>query len=106
MTFEVVIHEAAHEDIRQVLAYFHQVDAVTMMDWFVRLHERIQTLDEFPRRFPLIEEGEDLGLALRVCPFGSGRGAWKILYEVRDTEVHVVRIRRANRDRLKPGDLA
>ncbi len=62
--------------------------------WLVRLFMAIETLEEFPNRCPLVPETDALGFSAQQLIFGTGRGAFRIIFHTREDEkeVRILRI--------------
>lgn len=106
MKFQVRISARAERDVDNVLHWFRQQRATTAGGrWFAKLMARIDTLEKQPDRCRLADEATDLGIELRELLFGRRRGTYRILFEIKGSVVHILRIRHTARDALTPDDL-
>ncbi|HZL56651.1 MAG TPA: type II toxin-antitoxin system RelE/ParE family toxin [Bryobacteraceae bacterium] len=75
--------------------------------WLTRLFVAILTLDQNPIRCPVIREAPELGFTARHLLYGSGRGAYRIIFHIREDERHVqvLRIWHAFRGAITAADV-
>lgn len=106
MKHQVRLSERAEQDVEQALRWFHEQKATAAGGrWYAQLLARIDTLETQPGRCPLADEAVEIGLELRELLFGRRRGIYRILFEIRGREVHILRIRHTARDALSRDDL-
>jgi plasmid stabilization system protein ParE len=70
--------------------------------WRNQLRTAILSLTSNPRRFGLAPEADWYQGELRQMLVGKRRGIYRILYEIRESTIYVVRIRHGRQDLLTP----
>jgi plasmid stabilization system protein ParE len=75
--------------------------------WLLRLFAAIDSLSRAPARCPIVPEAAELGFPGRQLLFGNGRGAYRIIFHIREEEqrVAVLRIWHASRDAISAEDV-
>jgi plasmid stabilization system protein ParE len=73
--------------------------------WAERFEIAIHSLGHMAERCPIAPESRRLGRQVRQFVFGRRSGAFRVLFEIDDPVVRVMRIRRASRRILKPHEL-
>ncbi len=105
MPHVVRITPRAQAELKETLAWLHQRSPQAAANWHARLLVKVQTLEQAPERCPLADEAAELGIELRELLFGKRSGVFRIVFTIDRDVVTVLRIRRASRDRLQPGDV-
>lgn len=77
-TFRVEITAIAEADVAEIWEYIVQDNPEAATDFILRLEEKIDTLENFPERCPLVPESRLLGAAYRHLLFGQYRAIFKI----------------------------
>jgi len=96
----------AERDVESVLRWFNEQSAAAAgARWFAQLMSRIARLESHPTRCALAAEAEELGLEIRDLHFGKRRGTYRILFQIRDRTVQILRICHSARDALTGDDL-
>jgi plasmid stabilization system protein ParE len=101
MSYRIVIEERAYADIDN--AYQWRVESVSpenAMEWYFDILEKIETLQNNPFRCALALENEFFPEEIRQLLYQRHR----ILFTVRDEEVHVLYVRHEAQDTLKPDE--
>jgi hypothetical protein len=67
----------------------------------------IDTLSQNPARCPVIAEAAEFGFSARHLLYGNGRGAYRIIFDIREAERHVraPRIWHSSRDAITAADV-
>jgi plasmid stabilization system protein ParE len=98
MSYNVVIFPSAQKDIDQAYRWLvqHTPKAATL--WHFELMGAIASLEAFPYRCPLARENKYFKDELRqlLC------GKYRIVYTVKDEEVHIIHVRHIARKPVKP----
>lgn len=106
MKYHVRLTDKAEADVETVLAWFAQQQAdVAGSRWVASLMAAIDTLESSPQRCGLAVESEDVGLEIRELLVGRRRGVYRILFQIHERTVFVLRIRHSARNRLTRDDL-
>lgn len=106
MTYRVQLTDKALADIESVLDWLTKEGAdAAAQRWFSALWETMDTLESHPERCSLAAEAEDVGREIRELLFGKRRGTYRILFEVRDRYVFILRVWHSARDAFSAGDL-
>lgn len=106
MKYQVRLTLKAEADLEGVLAWFREQEAIAAGSrWVAGVMQAIDRLETFPLRCELADESADLGLEIRQLRFGKRRGAYRILFQVEDHTVHILRVRHGAQDRVARDDL-
>ena len=90
MTYRVIYAPSVREDIRQHVAYLRgeSVTAATIEQWYVKLFELIDSLDEWPDRFPVDEvQSEAVGEEIRKLNVGDYLVFYQVDHERKEVNV-------------------
>lgn len=106
MKYRVRLTAKAETDVEAVLRWFHEQRATAAGErWFSRLMAKIDTLEAHPQRCAVAAESEDLGLEIRELLFGKRHGVYRILFQIVNRTVHILRVWHTARDRVSQEDL-
>jgi plasmid stabilization system protein ParE len=105
MEFLVEIAEPAERDIEDAYLWFYDASPARADTWYRGLCRAILSLRELPRRCPIAPESQDLDREIRQLLYGRQRLMYRILYEIREDTVFVLRLRHTARARLDPEEL-
>ncbi len=98
MAYNVVIFPSAQKDIERAYRWMvkHTPRGATL--WHFDLLKAIDSLESFPYRCPLALENQYFKDELRqlLC------GKYRIVFTVKDEEVHILHVRHASRKPAKP----
>jgi plasmid stabilization system protein ParE len=104
--YQVRLTERAEWDIDSVLQWFRDQSAEAAgAKWFARLMAAIDTLESSPERCGLAAESVDIGAEVRELLVGNRRTKYRVLFQIRERTVHVLRVWHSARDSVKKGDL-
>ncbi len=105
MPFHVEFTRKANRDVEAQLAWWVRHGRSAAERWHTRfIAAVIEALEGDPHLYPEAEEAGDLGINLRVMPYGRRRQVYRVLFTVAGSRVIVHRIRHAAQDRLTEGD--
>ena|SRR5688572_16982711 len=93
MKHRVVTTLLALADMESAYEWIAERSPLNAERWKQRLLKTIDSLELFPARCGLAPEAQLLGREIRQLLFGKRRGIYRILFEIRDDEVVVLRIR-------------
>ncbi len=109
MIYRVEITPTAERDVREITDWYRQTsgEAAVAQKWANGFALTIDGLSIDPHRHPLAREFEQLSEVVREVHFGSGRRPiHRIIFEIREETVFVLRVwHYAQRD-LTPDDLS
>lgn len=97
MRFEVRVTSAAERDIEQAFAWYLERSSSAAARWVEQLAKAITSLETFPERCPLASDQAFLRHSVRQLMFGSRHGSFRLLFEVREQIVFVLRLRHGAR---------
>ena len=104
MAFSLHITAKALAEIDGALAWRAQQSISAAARWYDKLMKTVNSLTENPAQWPLAPESEWYpGIRQRI--FGKRRAIYRVLFEIRDHTVYILRVRHGAQDLLKPGDL-
>lgn len=98
MSFLVILQERAKRDIREAAQWIGQYSPEGAALWHFEIEEKILSLENSPLRCPLAPENEFFKEEIRQLLFGN----YRILFTVKDEEVHILHIRHRARDVAEP----
>jgi plasmid stabilization system protein ParE len=102
MTYKLIIQPPALADLDEAYRWIAQRSIENAARWFNRFLEKLQTLERFPTRCGVAPESEQIGQEIRQLLYGRRGGVYRVLFVVRGHEVHVLHIRHAARETMKP----
>lgn len=106
MKYRVQMTEKALADIEIVLLWLKEQGTTSACQrWFSALWKKLDTLESRPERCSLANEAEDISGEIRELYFGKRQGVYRILFEVRDQTVYILRIWHSSRDTFTVDDL-
>lgn len=103
MSFSVTIARKAAREIEDQYDWLAQHSQTTANRWRDSLLEAIETLEQNPQRCPEAPEAEWYE-GLRQLLHGKRRRVHRILFEIREQTVIVLRVRHGAQDFLGPED--
>lgn len=100
MSYRIVLEDLADTDIDDTYRWMtqHSQDKATL--WYFDVLERIETLKNNPFRCPLAPENDLFPEEIRQLIFHQ----YRILFTVRDEEIHILRVWHSRRDYARPSD--
>ena len=104
MKFEVRVTAAADRDVEQAFDWYLEQSSTAALRWQQKLAEALESLESHPERCPLAPDHAFLRRTVRQLVFGSRRGAYRLLFEVRERKVFVLRLRHGARRLLNLSD--
>jgi plasmid stabilization system protein ParE len=100
MSYRIVIEQPAYADLDEAYEWIAQYSPEKATLWYFDKTERIESLQNNPKRCSLAPENHFFPEEIRQLLFEK----YRILFTVRDEEVHVLHIRHGARDTLKPDE--
>ncbi len=98
MTYHVRISAQAYLDLDEILEWISRRAPVSAARWQAAILESIESLDQNPQRYEIIEEAQKLGQEVRHYLFGKRRNVFRVLFTIDGDTVVVRHVRRASRD--------
>lgn len=102
MLFRIEVTRSAEADIDNAYLWIFEQSPEYADQWIRGLYRTIFTLKDLPARCPIARDCRGLGRKIRQLLYWQGRHACRILYEIREETVFVLRIRHSAQDRLDP----
>ena len=94
MNYKVLVFPSAVADLDAAYSYAAKHAPMTAARWLERFQSAIDGLTVNPTAWPLAHESVRTKLALREMLFGKRPNVFRVVFEIVDAEVHVLRIRR------------
>lgn len=101
--YQVIILPAAERDISTAYQWLAQQDELAAMRWYNQLLEVIFSLDTLPERCSLAPESKSFNTEIRQIFHGRRQHKYRILFTVRQGDIHVLHVRHGAR--LALGDV-
>jgi plasmid stabilization system protein ParE len=106
MTFTVEFSDEAEKNARDIRDWIAKRSPAGALRWLDALDRASDRLRESAESFALAPESDAFAEDFRQLPFHTARGnTYRLLYIIRGTTVHVVSVRGAGQDLLKPEDI-
>jgi plasmid stabilization system protein ParE len=106
MAYAVQITARALREIDEALEWLAAGSRAAAARWYEKLMEAVRSLEDQSERCGLAPEDEWYeGGELRQMLYGKRRGIYRILFEIREDTVYILRVRHGAQDLLKPGEL-
>jgi plasmid stabilization system protein ParE len=107
VAFRVTVGRRALTDLRAIFLWKcgRARSTVGPQRWYTRLRAAIQSPEHSPERCGFAAEDEWYDGELRELIHGKRRQAVRVLFEIRDDEVVILRVRHANQDYLGADEL-
>ncbi len=99
MSYQVIISSRAKRDISEAARWMARYAPVQATLWHFDIEAAILTLEHNPYRCPLAPESQFFPFEIRQLLFQK----YRILFTVRNVDVHVLYVVHSARDYLKPG---
>jgi plasmid stabilization system protein ParE len=95
--WNVIVELPAQQDIAECRLWIAARDAEAADRWFDSIYNTIGSLELFPERCPLAPEGKFLNSEIREIFHGRRQYKYRILFTVKENEVHVLHVRHGAR---------
>ena len=103
MKYQVVITPLALAEVQEAYDWLVERAPRAADRWREALLKAVNSLEKFPKRCGLAPESTHFGREIRQLLYGKRRGIYRILFEIRDTTVVVLRVRHSARRSLGEG---
>jgi plasmid stabilization system protein ParE len=106
MRYQVQLTAKAEQDIEAILVWFQCEQALAAASrWYAQLLQKISTLEQHPHRCPIASEAVELGIEIRELLFGKRRGKYRLLFQIQQQTIYVLRVWHSARDRITLDEL-
>jgi plasmid stabilization system protein ParE len=110
MTYKVKLTAPAEDDAYAAFERIREVSPDAARRWLIGLFQAIFSLDEMPRRCPMIPEADEIGREIRHLLYGKRTATYRVIFDIDEESeegpcVRVLRIWRGSRDRIRSEDL-
>jgi plasmid stabilization system protein ParE len=100
------IVERARSDVDDIFHWLVARSVQGAIFWYLAFRHAIEKIASSPKSFAEAAESYPLGRQFRQAPFKTRRGRdYRIVFEVSDTEIIVLRVRGPGQRPLRPRDL-
>jgi plasmid stabilization system protein ParE len=97
MKYQVEISDPAWYELQEAYDWLTQRAPAAAARWKAGLLEAVQALESFPLAYSLAPETAYFGRDIRQLLYGKRNNKYRVLFEVRDNTVIVLRIRHGAR---------
>ncbi|MBI3119512.1 MAG: type II toxin-antitoxin system RelE/ParE family toxin [Candidatus Hydrogenedentes bacterium] len=104
MKYQVVVEEAAEEDLEAIVLWIAQSSEHAALAWYWKVQEAISSLERFPLRCPIAPESKEFDEEIRQLLQGRGRYVYRVLFTVQEGSVRVLHVRHGSQAWLRPED--
>ena len=105
MTHTVHLQPAAEGDLNDAYLNVAKHAPETARHWVERFRESLNSLSSHPERCGFAPERKVLKVDLRQFHYGRRPNVFRAVFVIEGSQVYILRIYRASRDRLTPADL-
>jgi plasmid stabilization system protein ParE len=100
------IVERARSDMDEIFNWLVHRSVQGAISWYLAFRHAVEKIASSPENFAEAAESHPLGCQLRQAPFKTRRGrAYRIVFEVSDTEIIILRVRGPGQSPLRRRDL-
>jgi plasmid stabilization system protein ParE len=100
--FSLVIEDTAYADMDEAVTFIAARSPDAAARWLAGVERAIRSLTKFPERCPLAPESDLFPRKIRELFYRNEPGRYRILFTIREDEVHVLHVRHGARDTLRP----
>jgi plasmid stabilization system protein ParE len=105
MAFGVKLLQFAVSDLNEAYLWVAARAPMTAVRWLERFQTSIESLAVNPERCQVARENRGCRFEVRELLFGKRPHVFRVLFTIREDDVRVLRIRRAQRRSLKASDI-
>lgn len=100
------IVERARSDVDDIFNWLVHRSVQGAISWYLAFHQAVERIASSPEGFAEAAESQPLGRQLRQALFKTRRGrTYRLVFEVSDTEIILVRVRGPGQSPLRRRDL-
>lgn len=97
MSYQVLLHRLAREDLDRAYLYVAKHAPDTAGRWLDRFEDALTTLELNPQRCSVDRERRKTAKDLREFHFGKRPNVFRVIFTIEQQYVHILRILRAQR---------
>jgi plasmid stabilization system protein ParE len=105
MPYTVQITRKAFWEIDQSLEWLMDRSTSAAVKWHEGLMQAVRSLADNPERCGIAPESEWYPGEIRQLLYGKRRGVFRVIFEVKDDTVTILRVRHGAQALLEPGEL-
>lgn len=106
MIYSVQLAIEAQADIQKVLEWFAQQEAIDAgSQWVAQLYDKAETLQQNPQRCSIVPKLSTKDREIRQLLFGKRLIKYRLLFEITNQTVNILRVWHSSRDEILPTDL-
>jgi len=95
--WNVIVELSAQQDIAESRLWIAEYDVEAADHWFDSIYDTIGSLGLFPERCPLAPESRFFNREIREIFHGHRQYKYRVLFTVKENEVHVLHVRHGAR---------
>ncbi|MCA6510465.1 MAG: type II toxin-antitoxin system RelE/ParE family toxin [Pseudanabaena sp.] len=93
MEFQVRLTRSSEQQIESIYLWLKERNPEYADQWFRGLMNLIATLQDKPRRCPLIKENHSTSEEIRQILYGKSRNKYRVIFAIRENTVHIIYVR-------------
>jgi plasmid stabilization system protein ParE len=93
MEFQVRLTRSSEQQIEAIYLWLKERNPEYADQWFRGLMNLIATLQDKPRRCPLIKENHSTSEEIRQILYGKSRNKYRVIFAIRENTVHIIYVR-------------
>ena len=93
MEFQVKLTRSAEQQIESIYLWLKEYNPEYADQWFRGLMNLISTLQDKPRRCPLIKENSSTDEEIRQILYGKSRTKYRVIFAIREDAVDILYVR-------------
>lgn len=102
--YRIIIQPEAQDCIEKIHKWLKEESSESADKWFNGIIKAISSLENFPERCAISQEGKDIGRKVRQLLYGKRNNTYRILFVIRNDEVHILHVRHGRRPHLTTKD--
>ncbi|HQU45686.1 MAG TPA: type II toxin-antitoxin system RelE/ParE family toxin [Pirellulales bacterium] len=105
MKYQVVLHRLARDDLDRAYLHVARYAPRTAARWIDRFEDSLQRLERHPQRCGAARENRKTAMDLREFHFGKRPYVFRVIFNIDDQFVRILRILRAQRRPLSSAEI-
>ncbi|MEA5488776.1 MULTISPECIES: type II toxin-antitoxin system RelE/ParE family toxin [Pseudanabaena] len=93
MEFQVRLTRSSEQQIEAIYLWLKDRNPEYADQWFRGLMNLIATLQDKPRRCPLVKENHSTSEEIRQILYGKSRNKYRVIFAIRENTVHIIYVR-------------
>ena len=93
MEFQVRLTRSSEQQIEAIYLWLKDRNPEYADQWFRGLMNLIATLQDKPRRCPLVKENHSISEEIRQILYGKSRNKYRVIFAIRENTVHIIYVR-------------